>query len=41
MHYTRREFSREILCNNIAIIAIQYSKTYFVDTLGDFSHTVG
>ena len=26
--------------NNIAIIAIQHSKTYFVDTFGDFSHTV-
>ena len=38
--YTRREFLREILYNNIAIISIQYSKINFVDTLGDFSHTV-
>ena len=37
---TRREFLRQILHNNIAIIAIQHSKTYFVDTFGDFSHTV-
>ena len=37
---TRIEFSREILYNNIAIIAIQHSKIYFVDTSGDFSHTV-
>ena len=33
----RREFLREILDKNIAIIAIQH----FVDTSGDFSHTVG
>ena len=31
---------REILYNNIAIIAIQHSNIYFVDTFGDFSHTV-
>ena len=37
---TRREFLREILYKNIAIIAIQHSKIYFVDTFGDFSHTV-
>ena len=37
---TRREFSRKILYNNIAIIAIQHSKIYFDDTYGDFSHTV-
>ena len=37
---TRREFLREILYNNIAIIAIQHSNIYFVDTFGDFSHTV-
>ena len=37
---TRREFLSEILYNNIAIIAIQHSKIYFVDTFGDFSHTV-
>ena len=41
-HYlhTRREFSREILYNNIAIIAIQHSKIYFVGTFGGFSHIV-
>ena len=39
-HAIRREFLREILYNNIAIIAIQHSKIYFVDTFGDFSHTV-
>ena len=39
--YARREFSREILYKNIAIIAIQHSKMYFIDTFGDFSHTVG
>ena len=39
-HATRKEFLREILYNNIAIIAIQHSKIYFVDTFGDFSHTV-
>ena len=38
---TRREFFREILYKNIAIIAIQHSNMYFVDTSGDFSHTVG
>ena len=37
--YTRREFLREILYKNIAIIAIQHSNMYFVDTSGDFSHT--
>ena len=37
---TRREFFREILYNNIAIIAIQHNKIYIVDTFGDFSHTV-
>ena len=37
---TRREFLREILYKNIAIIAIQRSKIYFVDTFGDFSHNV-
>ena len=37
---TRREFLREILYKNIAIIAIQDSKMYLVDTFGDFSHTV-
>ena len=36
----RREFFMEILYNNIAIIAIQHSKINFVDTFGDFSHTV-
>ena len=36
----RREFLREILYENIAIIAIQHSKMYFVDTFGYFSHTV-
>ena len=35
-----REFLREILYKNIAIIAIQHSNMYFVDTFGDFSHTV-
>ena len=40
LNYTRREFSRDILYNNIAIIAIQHSKMHFVDTFGDFSHTV-
>ena len=38
--YTRREFSREILYKNIAIIAIQHSKMYFFNTFGDFSRTV-
>ena len=38
--YTRREFCREILYNNIAIIAIQHSKIYIFDTFGDFSCTV-
>ena len=37
---TRREFLRKILSKNTAIIAIQHSKMYFVDTFGDFSHTV-
>ena len=36
----RREFFREILYNNIAIISIQHSKINFFDTFGDFSHTV-
>ena len=36
----RREFLREILYKNITIIAIQYSKIYFLDTFGQFSHTV-
>ena len=35
-----RIFFRKILYKNIAIIAIQHSKMYFVDTFGDFSHTV-
>ena len=38
---TRRKFLREILYKNIAIIAIQHSNMYLVDTSGDFSHTVG
>ena len=38
--YARRELLREILYKNIAIIAINHSKMYFVDTIGDFSHTV-
>ena len=38
---TRREFLREILYKNIAIIAIQHGKIDFVDTFGDFSRTVG
>ena len=33
---TRREFLREILYNNIAIIAIQHSKIYL-----DFRHASG
>ena len=37
---TWREFLREMLYKNIAIIAIQHSKIYFVDTFGDISHTV-
>ena len=37
---TRREFLRKILYKNIAILAIQHSKMYFVNTFGDFSHTV-
>ena len=37
---TRREFLREILYKNKAIIAMQHSKMYFVDNFGDFSHTV-
>ena len=36
----RRAFLREIICNNITIIAIQHSKINFVDTFGDFFHTV-
>ena len=39
-HSTRREFLREILYKNIAIIAIQHSKIYFADSFGDFLHTV-
>ena len=35
----RREFLREIPYKNIAIIAIQHSKMYFVDTFGDFLGT--
>ena len=37
---TQREFLREILYKNIVIIAIQRNKMYFVDTFGDFFHTV-
>ena len=37
---TRREFLREILYENIAIIAIQHRKIYFVDIFSNFSHTV-
>ena len=37
---TRREFSREILYNNIEIITIRNSKIYIVETFGDFSHTI-
>ena len=40
MHITRREFFREILYNNIGIIAIQRGKIDFFDTFGNFSHTV-
>ena len=40
VRFTRRELLREILYNNIAIIAIQHSKIYIVDIFGDFSHTV-
>ena len=36
----RKEFLREILYKNIAIIAYQHSKMYFVETFGDFSHAV-
>ena len=39
-YISRREFLRDILYNNIAIIAIQRSKINFVDNFGDFSHTV-
>ena len=39
-HATWREFLREILYKNIAIIAIRHSKINFVETFGDFSHTV-
>ena len=38
---TQRKFLMEILYRNIAIIAIQHSKMYFVDAFDDFSHTVG
>ena len=37
---TGREFLREILYKNIAIIAIQNSKMYFIDIFGDFPYTV-
>ena len=37
---TRREFFRKILYKNIAIVAIQHSKIYFVDNFGDFYDTV-
>ena len=37
---TRKEFLREILYNNIAIIAIQNSKTNFLDTFSDFSQRI-
>ena len=40
LHHTRREFLKEILYKNIAIIAVQHSKIYLVDTFGDFSHIV-
>ena len=33
-------FFREILYENIAITAAQHSEMHFVDTFGDFSHTV-
>ena len=36
---TERIF-RVFLYDNIAIIAIQHRKIYFVDTLGDFPHTI-
>ena len=36
----RREFFREILYNNMAIIAIEHSKIYFVNTFSDFFHSV-
>ena len=42
-HYistTWREFLKEILYRNIAIIATQHGKIYFVDTFSDSSHTV-
>ena len=38
--FKRREFFTEILYKNIGIIAIQHSTMYFVDTFGDFSHSV-
>ena len=37
---TRREFLKEILYNDIAIIAIHHSKINFIDTFGESSHTV-
>ena len=40
LNTTWREFLREILYNNIAIITIQHSKLYFFNTFGDFSYTV-
>ena len=36
----RREFLREILYNNIAIIAIQHSKVHFVDNVAKFAISV-
>ena len=39
-NHARSGFLREILYENIAIIAIQHSKLYFVDTFGDFCHSV-
>ena len=40
VHFSRRKFWKEILYKNIPIIAIQHSKMHFLDTFGDFSHTV-
>ena len=36
--YIRREFMREILYSNIAIIVIQHSKIYFVDNFVEFPY---
>ena len=33
-------FEGNFFYKNIAIIVIQHSKIYFVNTFGDFSHTV-